>query len=151
MVLAALTRPPRYRPLVLARALADAVALLHLAFVAFVVLGGLLALRWPRVTWPHLACAAYGAAIEIFRWTCPLTPLENALRQRGGEAGYGGGFVEHYLLPLLYPVPFPSWMSWALAGIVLGVNGIVYALLLARRRRGPRARGGPAAARPARR
>lgn len=118
-----------------ARALADVVALLHLAFVAFVVLGGFLALRWPRAAWVHLPCAAYGAAIEIARWTCPLTPLENALRERGGQAGYGGGFVEHYLLPLLYPVPFPAWLSWALAAVVLLVNGVAYGSVLALRRR----------------
>src|SRR5512146_3503694 len=100
------------------RVLADAVVAVHLAFVAFVLLGGLLAIRWPRLAWVHLPCAAYGAAIEIGGWICPLTPLENVLRHRAGEAGYTGGFVEHYLLPVLYPAPMPSWAPFALAGVV---------------------------------
>ena len=131
---------------VAARFLADVVALLHLAFVAFVVLGGLLALRWPRAARVHLPCAIYGAAVEVFRWTCPLTPLENALRRRGGEGGYGGGFVEHYLLPLLYPDPFPERLAWALAATVVVVNGVVYAVVLARRRRRSPTRAAPGAA-----
>jgi Protein of Unknown function (DUF2784) len=115
--------------------LAEIVVAVHLAFVAFVVLGGLLALRWLRAAWIHLPCAAYGAAIEIGGWTCPLTPLENALRRRGGAAGYPGAFVEHYVLPLLYPAPLPRWGSWALAGLVLLVNAAIYAAVVARRRR----------------
>ncbi len=120
---------------VIARLLADAVVLAHLAFVAFVVLGGFLALRWPRVAWVHVPCAAYGAAIEIGRWICPLTPLENALRRRGGARGYRGGFVEHYLLPVLYPEPLPPWAPWALAGVVVAANAVAYGTLLALRRR----------------
>jgi hypothetical protein len=114
--------------------LAGAVVVIHLAFVAFIVLGGLLTMRWPRAAWLHLPCAAYGFGIELVGWTCPLTPLENALRRRAGQPGYVGGFVEHYLLPVLYPAPMPSWGPWALAGLVLAVNAGVYALALARRR-----------------
>src|SRR5690349_7716543 len=120
----------------IAHVLADGVVVVHLAFIAFVVLGGLLALRWARAAWLHLPAAAYGAAIEIGRWTCPLTPLENDLRRRAGRAAYSGGFVEHYLLPVLYPAPFPTWMSAALAGVVLAANVAVYALVLVRLRRG---------------
>ena len=82
---------------------ADAVVVLHVCFVLFVLLGGLLALRWPRLTWVHVPAALWGVVIELGGWICPLTPLENALRQRGGSAGYHGDFVEHYILPVLYP------------------------------------------------
>jgi hypothetical protein len=121
------------------RLLADAVVVLHAAFVAFVAAGGLLALRDPRVIWIHLPCAAYGILVEVFQWTCPLTPLENRLRELGGEAGYPGGFVEHTLVPLVYPEPFPRWLGWSLAGLVLAVNIAVYLAVMAkirRRRRG---------------
>jgi uncharacterized membrane protein YhhN len=96
------------------RALADGVLVVHLAFVLFVVLGGLLALRWPRVAWVHVPVALYGAAIEYVGFICPLTPLEVWLRERGGEAGYQGGFVEHYITAALStstPVPSTSWSS----------------------------------------
>lgn len=118
----------------LARFLADVVVVVHLAFVAFVLFGGLFALRWPNVAWVHLPCAAWGAAIEVGGWTCPLTPLENALRRRGGEAGYTGAFVDHYILPVLYPLQ-PRSVFWALAAVVVVVNAVVYAAVLVRRRR----------------
>src|ERR687889_2933712 len=85
------------------RALADAVLVLHLAFVLFVVLGGLLVLRWPRLAWLHLPAAIWGVLIEFAGFVCPLTPLEVGLRRLGGEAGYEGGFIEHYLTGALYP------------------------------------------------
>ena len=77
------------------RIAADFVLITHFAFVLFVVLGGFLALRWPRLAWVHLPVALYGAIIEFLGFICPLTPLENSLRQRGGEAGYSGGFIDH--------------------------------------------------------
>lgn len=119
--------------------LADLVVVVHLAFVAFVVLGGLLALRWPWVAALHLPAAAWGVLIEFGGWICPLTPLENALRQRGGEAGYSGGFVERYLLSILYPDGLTRGVQVALGLIVLAVNAAVYGWLLARRRRRPAA------------
>jgi hypothetical protein len=120
-----------------ARLLADAVVLVHLAFVAFVVAGALLAFRWPRLLWVQVPCAAYGVAIEVFGWICPLTHVENALRARAGDAGYSGGFVEHYVLPLLYPGPLPRSAWLALAATVLVANGLAYLLLgLTLRRRG---------------
>jgi uncharacterized protein DUF2784 len=128
------------------RLFADATMALHFAFVAFVAAGGLLVLRRPRLAWLHLPCSAYGALVEFFRWTCPLTPLENHLRRLGGRAGYAGGFVERYLLPVIYPEPFPPWLSAALGVAVVLVNGAVYAVLVARarRRRASRpGRGGP--------
>ncbi len=122
------------------RFLADATMALHFLFIAFVAAGGLLALRRPRLAWAHLPCAVYGALIELFGWICPLTPLENHLRRLGGQAGYPGGFVERYLMPVIYPEPFPRWLALALGAAVLAVNAAVYAAVLARarRRRGPR-------------
>lgn len=116
------------------RALADFVVVIHVAFVAFVVFGGLLVLRHPRLAWLHLPAAAWGVMIEFAGWVCPLTPLENAFRMRGGEAGYSGGFIEHYLLPVLYPVGLTRGIQLVLGGIVLALNLAVYGLLLARRR-----------------
>lgn len=117
------------------RLAADAVLVLHALFVVFVVAGGLLVLRWPRLAWLHLPCAAWGALIEFAGWICPLTPLENRLRRLGGEAGYEGGFVETYLLAALYPEGLSRPVQWALGGLVLVVNGAVYGWILARRRR----------------
>lgn len=118
------------------RLLADVVLVLHLAFVVFVVLGGLLVLRWPRLAWVHLPVALYGALIEFVGWACPLTPLENDLRRRGGEAGYEGGFVAHYIVALLYPSGLSHEMQIALGFLVLLVNGAVYTLVYRRFRRG---------------
>ncbi len=109
------------------RLAADGVLVLHAAFVVFVVLGGLLALRWPRAAWVHLPAAAWGAAIEFWGWICPLTPLEQALRRLGGEAGYRGGFVEHYVVALLYPQGLTRGLQLALGLFVLAVNLAVYA------------------------
>lgn len=117
------------------RLLADATVAVHLSFIAFVAAGGLLVLRRPRLGWIHLPCAAYGALVELLGWICPLTPLENRLRRLGGEAGYPGGFVERYLLPVIYPEPFPRWLALCLGAAVLVVNGAVYAAVLARSRR----------------
>lgn len=117
------------------RLLADAVVLLHLAFVLFVVAGGLLAFRWRRAPWLHLPALAWGGWIEFSGSICPLTPLETALRRAGGEAGYAGGFVEHYLLPVLYPPGLTNATQWALGIGLLLFNAAVYALLAWRRRR----------------
>ncbi len=116
------------------RALADFVVIVHIAFVAFVVFGGLLVLRRPSLAWFHLPAAVWGVMIEFAGWTCPLTPLENAFRVRGGEAGYAGGFVEHYLLPVLYPAGLTRGVQLAVGSIVLALNLAVYGALLARRR-----------------
>jgi hypothetical protein len=117
------------------RLLADIVVLLHLGFVVFVVLGGLLALRWRAAAWVHLPAALWGAAIELAGWICPLTPLENELRRRGGESGYAGGFVEHYVLPVLYPPGLTRDTQLVLAALVVAVNVAVYTVVIARWRR----------------
>jgi hypothetical protein len=112
------------------RLLADATLVLHLLFVAFVVCGGLLVLRWPRMAWAHLPAAAWGASVEFAGWICPLTPLENWLRRRGGQQAYSSSFVEEYLLPLLYPPTLSRESQWVLGGIVLLANALVYAVVL---------------------
>jgi hypothetical protein len=102
---------------------ADLVALIHFAFVLFVVLGGLLALRWRRVIWVHLPAAVWGALIELTGGVCPLTPLENWLRHKAGGLGFSGGFIEHYLIPVLYPAGLtrPTQIGLGLAVIVVNV------------------------------
>jgi Protein of Unknown function (DUF2784) len=114
------------------RLLADLVVALHLVFVVFAVLGGLLAIRWPRMVWLHLPAAGWAALIEFAGWTCPLTPLENRLRGLAGGAGYRGGFIEHYLLPVLYPSGLNRGVQLALGTLVLAVNAVVYWYLVRR-------------------
>jgi hypothetical protein len=121
------------------RILADATVVLHLAFVLFVVLGGVLVARWPRVAWVHLPAAVWGAWVEFAGWICPLTPLENWLRQRGGGAAYSSTFVEHYLVPVLYPSALSRELQWGLGGLVVAINAVVYLFALRRQRRAPRA------------
>jgi hypothetical protein len=115
--------------------LADLVVGVHALFVAFVMVGGLLALRWSRVVVLHLPAAVWGALIEFKGWICPLTPLENSLRAAAGEAGYRDGFIEHYLLPVLYPGGLTRGVQLVLGSVVIVVNLVVYGFLLARRRR----------------
>lgn len=115
------------------RALADALVILHLGFVVFVVLGGLLVLRWPRLAWVHLPAAAWGALVELAGWICPLTPWEQSLRRLGGEAGYSGGFVAHYLVRILYPAGLTPSIQTALGLFVVGLNAAIYATVLRRR------------------
>ena len=115
------------------RILADVVVGLHLLFVVFVVGGGLLVLRWPKVAFVHLPAAVWGAAIEFAGWTCPLTPLENSLRRQAGESGYSTGFIEHYLLPILYPSALTRDIQLVLGVLVLAVNLAVYAWVVWRR------------------
>ena len=120
------------------RVLADLVVGVHALFVAFVVVGGLLVLRWPWVAALHVPAAVWGALIEFQGWICPLTPLENALRAAAGQAGYRGGFIEHYLLPVLYPAGLTRSVQLVLGALVIVVNVVVYAVVvwrLARRRR----------------
>ena len=115
---------------------ADAVLLLHLGFILFVLLGGLLVLRWRWAPLLHLPAAAWGVYVELSGGLCPLTPLENRLRSAAGEAGYTGGFIEHYLLALIYPPGLTHEIQYVLAAIVVGVNGLAYAWVWRRRRRG---------------
>lgn len=120
------------------RLAADIVLIAHFAFVLFVVLGGLLVLRWPRVAWIHVPIAIYGAVIEFVGFICPLTPLENALRERGGEAGYSGGFVEHYITATIYPSGLTRRIQLVLGIGVLVLNAVVYMIVFRRRTRSGR-------------
>jgi len=119
----------------LSRSLADLVLVLHFAFVLFVVLGGLLVVRWPGLAWVHVPVALYGALIEFVGFVCPLTPLEVWLRRRGGEAGYEGGFIEHYVTAALYPAGLTHEIQLALGTLVLLLNSAVYAWVVVRWRR----------------
>lgn len=117
------------------RFLADATVVLHVAFVVFAVAGGLLVLRWPRVAWGHLPAAAWGAWVEFAGWICPLTPMENWLRLRGGQSVYMVSFVDQYVMPILYPSALTREIQWALGGFVLVVNACVYTVVWRRRAR----------------
>lgn len=128
-------RYPHYSEAMGYRVLADGVLLLHLLFILFVIGGGLLVLRRPSLAWVHLPVALWGALIEFAGWICPLTPLENTLRRMAGDAGYGGGFIEHYLLPIVYPGALTREIQIGLGLAVVAINVIVYAL--AWRRRAP--------------
>ncbi len=118
------------------RLLADALVLLHATFVAFVVLGGFLAWRWRSVAWAHVPCALWGVLIEYQGWVCPLTPVENDLRRRAGLEGYPGGFIEHYVIPTLYPAGLTPPRQLLLGSFALAVNLVAYGLLVRRRLRG---------------
>jgi len=120
------------------RTLADLVRVVHLAFVLFVVLGGLLVLKWPRLAWLHVPAAVWGVLIEYKGWICPLTPLENSFRARGGGAGYSGGFIEHYIQPLLYPAGLTRGTQIVLGSLALLVNLTAYGVVIARRSRSGR-------------
>jgi len=114
---------------------ADLIVLAHLGFVVFVMGGGLLALRWRRLAYLHIPAALWGAWIEFAGWICPLTPLENHLRRLAGEAGYAGGFIEHYVTRVLYPAGLTTTVQVALGAAVVLVNGIVYWAYFARRQK----------------
>jgi len=125
---------------VLVSVLAEAVVVIHFGFVVFAVLGGLLVLRRPRWAWVHVPAAVWGFLVEAAGWFCPLTPLEQQLRREAGLAPYEGGFLAHYLLPVLYPEGLTRDVQWVLAGIVLAINVLVYGLVL---RKWWRGRSGP--------
>ena len=107
-------------------ALADAILILHLAFILFVVLGGFLVLwrRW--LIRLHLPVVVWGVLIEFAGWICPLTPLENWLRMQGGDRGFSGGFINHYLVSLIYPEGLTRELQWLLGALVLAINAGIY-------------------------
>ncbi|MEE9219886.1 MAG: DUF2784 domain-containing protein [Acidobacteriota bacterium] len=106
--------------------LADGVLVLHLCFILFAVLGGLLVLRWRRSAWVHVPAVAWAALVEFAGWVCPLTPLEHWLRRRTGLSGASGGFIEHYLLPVIYPAGMSRNIQIMLGALVLGINVALY-------------------------
>jgi hypothetical protein len=109
-----------------AHVLANLVLLAHAAFIAFVALGGLLIVRWPRLAWLHLPAVAWGAGISFAGAICPLTPLENTLRAAAGGGDYAGGFIEHYLLGLIYPDGLTRGVQVAIGVAALVVNAAAY-------------------------
>lgn len=111
---------------------ADLIVIVHLTFIAFVMAGGLCALHWRWVAALHIPAALWGALVEFTGWICPLTPLENELRRAAGVAGYSGGFIEHYLLPLIYPPGLTRTIQIGLGLLVVVVNGTAYAVVARR-------------------
>ena len=112
---------------------ADAVLVLHLAFIVFVVAGGLLVWRFPWVAIAHIPAVLWGIYIELSGNICPLTPIENRLRHMAGETGYTGGFIEHYLMPAIYPHGLTREIQFVLASVVIIVNLSAYGWLIYRR------------------
>ena len=112
------------------RILADLLVVLHLAFTVFVIFGGFLTWKWRRAAFAHLPALAWGFWVELSGRICPLTPLEIHLRYLAGEAGYRGGFLDHYVLALLYPPWLTRPTQWVLAALLLAINLTAYGLLL---------------------
>lgn len=118
----------------LARLAADALVVLHAAWLVFVVLGALLCLKWPRVAWAHVPAVVWGGVVELTGWVCPLTPWENELRRMGGEEGYTGGFIEEYVMSMVYPEGLTREIQVVLGVGVLVLNAGLYAFVVRRRR-----------------
>ena len=108
--------------------LAEVTIVLHFLFIVFVVCGGLLVIRWPQVAFVHLPSAVWGAAVEIFGWICPLTPLENHFSQLAGDSPYNGDFITRYLLAVIYPENLTAATQQLFGGLVIIVNIIFYAI-----------------------
>lgn len=113
---------------------ADLLVILHLGFICFVLFGGLLVLKWRWLLWVHIPAVIWGVLIEFQGWICPLTPLEMWFRQAGGEAGYTGGFVEHYILPIIYPAGLTWNIQWQLGLLVIVINLFIYGWIIKKRR-----------------
>jgi hypothetical protein len=116
------------------RIAADGLVSFHLLFILFVLFGGLLVLKWRRLIWLHLPAATWGVIVEVFHLECPLTRWENLFRQAAGQGGYGEGFIEHYLIPLIYPAGLTPTIQLGLGALVLLLNLTVYLHLFKTRR-----------------
>jgi len=116
--------------------IANAIVVIHFLFIAFVVFGGLLVIRRPKMAFLHLPAAVWGAVVEFFSWICPLTPLENHFRELAGEASYGGDFVVRYLIPVIYPETLTPSIQKVLGGLVIIINVIFYVMAIRKHRRG---------------
>jgi len=112
--------------------LTNLTVLIHGLFIVFVIFGGILAWRWPQLVWLHIPALAWGLWIEISHGICPLTPLENHFRGLAGEAGYAHGFIEHYLLPIIYPAGLTHDTQYLLAAILAAINLLAYSVLIKR-------------------
>lgn len=115
------------------RVIADFLLIFHLGFILFVLVGGFLAWRWRWLVWLHLPAAVWGAWIEFAGWICPLTPLENRFRRLAGQSGYEGGFIEHYLIPIIYPEGWSLSLGLVFGSIVTVINSLAYWGYLRRR------------------
>jgi len=109
---------------------ADALLIIHLAFILFVLVGGLLILKWRWIVTLHLPAVCWGVLVEFNHWICPLTPWENALRRSAGETSYETGFIEHYLSPIIYPAQLTDQLQLILGGIVIVINMAIYSWLI---------------------
>lgn len=116
------------------RIAAETLVVIHLGFILFVILGGLTLFRWPRLIWIHLPAFVWGALVELVGAPCPLTPLENRLRIAGNAEAYGGGFIDHYIMPIVYPPGLTREIQVVLGAVVLAVNFFIYFKLLTRNR-----------------
>jgi hypothetical protein len=110
--------------------LADIVVLIHFAFIIFVILGGFLALRWRWLVWIHIPVVLWGVLIEFAGWICPLTPLENQFRMKSGASGYQSGFIEHYIIPIIYPTDLTRSLQIKLGILVILINASIYGFIL---------------------
>ncbi len=115
------------------RIAADGLVLFHLTFILFVLFGGLLVLKWRPLIWLHLPAALWGVCVEVLHLPCPLTTWENSTRLAAGQTGYGGGFIDHYVWPIIYPAGLTPGIQWVLGAVVLGINLLIYATLIRRR------------------
>jgi hypothetical protein len=117
---------------------ADALVIVHLVFIVFVMLGGLLLLKWRWFIYLHLPAVAWGILVELFGWLCPLTPLEQHFRILAGETGYSGGFVQHYLLPIIYPAGLTRELQILIAFSVIAINLAIYSMIYVKYQHGRR-------------
>ena len=115
------------------RLIADTLVVAHLCFILFVVVGGFLAWRWRKIAWVHLPVACWGVLIEFSGWVCPLTPLENHFRQLAGEVGYDGGFIEHYVIPVIYPAHLAVETQTVIGIVVLLLTCFAYSVYFIRK------------------
>ncbi|MBU4485781.1 MAG: DUF2784 domain-containing protein [Candidatus Delongbacteria bacterium] len=116
------------------RILTDFIVVIHLLFIIFVIFGGFLSLFKKWIIWIHIPVVIWGACVELFGWICPLTPLENWLRLGGDQQGYQGGFIEHYLMPVIYPENLTRNIQIVFGLSVLVINIVVYCILFFRSR-----------------
>ncbi len=109
--------------------LADFVLVIHTLFIVFVVFGGLIVLKWHRIIWFHIPCVIWGALIEFFGWICPLTYLENYLLELGNANSYEGSFIQHYLIPIVYPSGLTTDIQILLGSAVIVINLFIYYII----------------------
>ena len=120
------------------RFLADLTLVLHLCFILFALFGGLLCLFRTNMIWLHLPAVLWGIWVEWTGRTCPLTPLENHFRQMASGQGFSGGFIEHYLVPVIYPDHLNASLQWVLGAVVILINLVIYLFVLNRIRKSSR-------------